>query len=80
MREIQNQINSNRKLLIYSNYAKGSYILDDNDMIDFKNDDIENISINDMVSRFEENVKPFKIISAYIWNGDKQEIERYIKL
>jgi|AntAceMinimDraft_18_1070375.scaffolds.fasta_scaffold20867_8 hypothetical protein len=81
--DFREQPKTNRLLKVISNYSNGSWILDVHDKIDIKNEKgiiLESISINSMITRFYENkiVKPFGIISAYIWDNDKRKVEKYI--
>jgi len=83
MNDLKPQEKTNKKLCINSAFVSSSWVLDIYDKIDVHNHKrviVESISINSMLMRFYEmkNVKPFGIISAYIWDTENREIIEYI--
>ena len=83
MKDLKPQEKTTRKLCVNSAYVSSSWVLDIHNKIDVHNHKkvvVESISIDSMLMRFYEmkNVKPFGIISAYIWDTEKREVVEYI--
>ena len=83
MKDLIPQEKTSRKLCVNSAYVSGSWFIDIYDKIDVHNEKrvfLESITINSMLMRFYEmkNVKPFGIISAYIWDTEERKVIEYI--